>query len=115
MLLLGQDPSDFPLDPDPTEGGRFFSEFMNMVSSLGIILIVLLLLLWVLRWFNQSRLTQMNTTSSIKILERRPVSQKTVIYLVEVEGTAIAFAEGTNGVTKLSEFELEKVETRDKG
>lgn len=113
MFLLGQDPAEFPLDPDPTEGGRFFEEFMNMVSSLGIILVGLLLLLWFLRWFNQSRLTEMNTTSTIKILERRPISQKTVVYLIEVEGTGIAFAEGHNGVTKLAEFELEKIETKE--
>ena len=110
FTLLAQEPSPFPFEPDAGDTGRFFGEFMNMVSSLGIILVVLLLVLWVLRWFNQSRLTQMNTSSTVKILERRPISQKTVIYLIEVEGTAIAFAEGTNGVTKLSEFELEKLD-----
>jgi flagellar protein FliO/FliZ len=103
-LFLGQ----VPFEPAQEDSSRFLGEFMNMVSSLGIVLLVLLGILWVLRWYNQSRQDQMNDTSTVKILERRPVSQKTVIYLVEVEGTAIAFAEGTNGVTKLAEFELEK-------
>lgn len=107
MLLLGQEPNEFPFDPAQGDSGRFFSEFMSMVSSLGIVLLVLLGILWVLRWYNQSKQDQMNDTSTVRILERRPVSQKTVIYLVEIEGTAITFAESTNGVTKLAEFELE--------
>lgn len=109
ILLLAQETPISPFDVEPADTGRFFGEFMNMLSSLGVVLAILLLLLWFLRWYNQSRLEQMNVSSSVKVLERRPISQKTVLYLVEIEGTAIAFTESVNGVTKLSEFELEKL------
>lgn len=97
------------VDLGESNGERFFWEFVNMLSTLGVILVVLLIIVWFLKRFNQTRLDQLNTNSSIKVLERRAISQKSVIYLVEIEGSALVFAESVNGITQLTQFELEDV------
>ena len=86
----------------------FFKEFMNMLTSLGLILVVLMAIAWLFKRLSAKRLEQVNEASVMKIIESRPLSQKTMLYLVEIEGTAIAFTESTNGVTHLAQFELEK-------
>lgn len=109
-ILIAEEVSPFLINPDESNGQRFFWEFINMLSTLGIVLVALLVVVWVLKRFNQGKLEQLNSTSAIRILERRAISQKSVLYLVEIEGTALVFAESTNGVTQLSQFELESKE-----
>ena len=112
--LAAQEPNPFDIDPNAPQDDHFYSEIFNMLSSLGLILAGLLLLAWFAKRFTQSRLEQINTTSNIKIIERRPISNKTTIYLVEIEGTGITLAEHSHGVTKLAEFPLEKQKSFEK-
>lgn len=44
----------------------------------------------------------------MKRLREQHNLNKTIFYLVEIEGTAIAFTRSVHGVTYLSEFQLKK-------
>jgi flagellar biogenesis protein FliO len=82
---------------------HFFQEFLSMLFSLGIILGAIFFLMWVLRRMTNVRMEQVNLTSSIKVLERRALSPKTTIYILNVSGKAITIADSHNGVTLLSQ------------
>jgi len=107
--------SEIPLPPSlqqadapPVEHeDRFFSQFLNMLFTLGLIVFALLALNWVLKRMTNSRMQQENTLSDIKILERRSLTPRTAIYVVEIKNKTIAIAESHNGLVKLSEFDSE--------
>lgn len=82
---------------------RFFEEFVNMFFTLGIIIVVIMLLMWILKRIMTARIEQTNLKSPIKILERRPLTPKTTVYILGIYGKTIAIADSINGVTLLSE------------
>jgi flagellar biosynthetic protein FliO len=87
---------------------HFFRDLMNMFASLGLIIIVIFIASWFMKRILNTRLQQMNATSEIKILERRSLTPKTAIYLVEIGGKGMALAESTNGITLLTQFSPDK-------
>lgn len=90
----------------PAQGeDNFFYNFMQMLTSLGIIIVLLFLISYFFRRMMNARMIQMNTSSSIKIVDRRSISPKTAIYLIEVEKKNIILAESSNGVILLDSHE----------
>ncbi|MFQ5729726.1 MAG: FliO/MopB family protein [Waddliaceae bacterium] len=87
---------------------RFFQEFLNMLFYLGIIVLFVLVLMWVLKRLTNVRMAQINQTSSIKILESRPLTPKTTIYVLGIFGKTVAIADSVNGVTLLSEMNIKQ-------
>ncbi|MGA8165139.1 MAG: flagellar biosynthetic protein FliO [Waddliaceae bacterium] len=83
---------------------RFFEEFMNMLLYLGITVALIVVFMWILKRMLAGRVDQVNATSSIKILERRPLTQKTSIYILQIYGKVIAVADSINGITVLSDL-----------
>ena len=71
-------------DDSPIGEISYWKEFSRMMMILGFILGVVLLLAWLLRGFLNKRIKQINQTNIIKVLERRNLSQKSMIYLVEI-------------------------------
>ena len=55
----------------------------------------------------QGRMEQMNVSSTIKILEQRNLSPKSVLYIVEVYNKHILIGESAAGVAPISEFPIE--------
>lgn len=98
---------DFMETHEEKQNDRFWSEFLNMLATLGMIIGVILIAAWFLRRLLNTRLEQINISSSIKITERRSLSPKTALYLLEVNDKAILIAESQNGVTLLSQFSPE--------
>ena len=95
------------LKKDDVEGdSRFFQEFLSMLFSLGIILGAIFFLMWILRRMMNVRIEKVNLTSAIKVLERRPLSPKTTIYILNIYGKAVTIADSHNGVTLLSKGPL---------
>jgi len=88
-----------------TEGepNLFMNEFMSMLTTLGIVVAVLFVLSWMLKGMLHTRVQQANTTSLIKILERRSLSPKTSIYLLEINGKQLVVGESINGLRALGE------------
>lgn len=113
----------FPMEdligkPNP-ETNKFLSEFVSMMGTLGLIISAILIFAWFLKRMVNTRQEQANTTSIIKVVERRSLSPKTAVYLLEVEGKSLIVAESVNGVTRLAEYDSpqdanEKNETQPK-
>lgn len=96
-------------DNKPPED-HFMSDFISMLASLGLLVALILIVSWFLKRFLNTRIQSMNTTSAIKIIERRALTPKTSIYLIEVNNRSIVIAEHTHGVTKLSELGADETE-----
>lgn len=92
--------------PENKDDDRFLNEFMHMLTALGIIIGGILIVSWFMKSILNTRVQKMNETSEIKILERRTLTPKTTIYLLDVKGTGVAIAESQNGVTRLGDFNL---------
>lgn len=82
----------------------FLSQFINMMTTLGLMIALILFIAWFLKRLTQSRMEEVNQKSLIKIVEKRMVSPKTTIYLLEVDGKEILIAESVNGASKLMEL-----------
>ena len=76
-----------------------------IVSLLGLILLVVLTF-WILKKLGRSRFGKFGSDKSIFILERRPLSPKTVLYLVEVGNKRVLLSESQLEVRALSSYEL---------
>ena len=100
------------IDQPPQQNDKFYAEFINMLASLGLIIALIFIVAWFLKRLANTRLTQANSTSVIRIIEKRVISPKTALYLLEIEGTGLLIAESVSGVTRLSEFPLEALDSQ---
>ncbi len=83
--LIDLDDSLTPFESDePRNEMSYWKEFFRMMMVLGIILGVVLLIAWILKGFLNKRVQQINESNVIKVIERRNLSQKSMIYLVEI-------------------------------
>lgn len=71
----------------------FRSTFMKMVWSLIALIALLFLTFWLFRRLSKMRLHQANQLKNIKILEKRAISPKTCLYLIETEGDKVLISE----------------------
>jgi len=114
-------PSETPptLPPDPykpeppmySDEGSFTDysyggDFVKMLFVLGLIVFLLIACAWFLKRFMATRVEQMNKSNAIKILERRTLSQKALLYLVEVHGKQILIGESASGINCLGDVPL---------
>lgn len=88
------------------QGDDFFKKFINMLTTLGLMLALLLFIVWFLKRFLTTRVEKGNQESLIKVLEKRMLSPKTTLYFLEVKNKEIVLAESLNGVTLLSSSSL---------
>jgi flagellar biogenesis protein FliO len=90
------------------EPDRFFSEFINMLTTLGLIVVLIFAVSWLLKRLLNTRIQQMNTKSVIKIVERRSLSPKSSLYLLEVHGKNFMIGESSNGLINLGDIPFEE-------
>lgn len=84
--------------------GDYGAVFIKMLLTLTSLVALLLLSYWFIRRFIQHRLQKGVGTQAIQILEKRMISTKTTLYLIEVENkTRVLIAE--------SHLEIKKLET----
>lgn len=93
-----KDPFDaFPLEhetpPDIVTDNRFLGEFFYMLLMLGMLIGVVLAAGYFLRRLTSSRIEALNTSSRIKIMETRSLSQRSQVYLIEVDEKEYLVAE----------------------
>lgn len=105
VLLLGQDPE--PLPSPEAETSRFMYEFIKMIVILGGMVGILLFLSWYSKRMTAQKFEKGNDDSYIKILEKRALSPRSVIFLLEIEGKSILVGETPNGLVRLSEYSLD--------
>lgn len=67
--------------------------FIKMILTLLGLVLLIVLSVWMLKRVSSGRMKQMNFGRSIKVIERRPISAKSVLYLVEIDGKKVVIAE----------------------
>jgi flagellar biosynthetic protein FliO len=102
-LLYAQEavPTDLLEEPAALEY-NFKGEFTRMMVILGLIVALIFGTTWVIRRLGKGRMRAFSSNSAIRVLERRAVSPKSCIYLVEVEGTKIVVGDSSGGLTGLA-------------
>jgi flagellar biogenesis protein FliO len=93
----------YPYDLNKMEqhNSRFFSELLSMLATLGLVVAFLIAAAWILRRIMNTRIEQMNAGSRIKVVERRTLSPKSALYLVEIEEKLFLITEVQNGGSAL--------------
>ena len=81
----------------------------HALTKMGLTLLVLIVLFGVsyyfLRRVGKSRFSSMNNMKAIKVREKRPISPKTTLYLVELAGKEVLIAESQLDVRALATYE----------
>lgn len=94
-----QHPSEMPSPP------TYKAAFTKMMVTLLGLIILIVIAVWMLRRISHGRMKQLNYGRAIKIIERRPLSAKSVLYLVEINGKQVVVAE--------SQIEVRAITTAD--
>lgn len=78
---------------------------IKMVITLSGLVILVFVTIWVLKKISHGRLGGFSSQKKINILEKKPLSPKTLLYLIEVEGKKILLTESQLEITahKLAE------------
>lgn len=97
----------FPASQLPIEesSDKFTSELLNMLLTLGMLVAVIFALSWILKRMLNVKNQQENVRSTIKILEKRSLSPKAALYLVEVFGKTLVVAESPTGFNCMATFD----------
>lgn len=115
-LLIFSILSSLPLlADDPTEAieqttsaladpSSYEHTLIKMLLTLGGLVALVLLTVFVLKKLSHGRLSGFGTQKKIMILERKPISPKTVLYYVELEGKKILLAESQIEVRQVMEL-----------
>lgn len=84
------------------ETDTFQAKFLHMLLVLGLLIAFMLLASWALKKMMKSRVTQMNTGSSIKVIETRYLSPRSSVYIIDVNGQNFLLGESPSTVTLLA-------------
>lgn len=76
----------------------YTKDILNMVVSLGGIIVCLALAAFIFKRLMKKRLNMQNEANAIKIIERRALSPKSALFLVEIEGKKFVISESSAGV-----------------
>jgi flagellar biogenesis protein FliO len=105
--LFAED-QDSPKEPEPKEliplqTDQFTASFKRMLWVLFAVVILAIITVWILKKLTKIRQDQHNKFNQIKILERRTLSPKSTLYVVEIARKRILISE--------SQLEVRKIET----
>lgn len=89
-------------EPAPFTQQSIASSMMKMITALAGILLLLVFVAWGVRRLQRGRFSQIQINRRIKILERRPLSPKSVLYLIEYDGKRVLIAESQLEVRPLT-------------
>jgi flagellar protein FliO/FliZ len=84
--------------------------FVKMLLTFVVLVGLLILSYWFLRRLIQNRLTKGVGDQSIQVLEKRMISPKTTLYLIEVENKRILIAESHLEIKRLEGLDPERLE-----
>lgn len=100
--LTHEDANDLlPAAYQPEYKPAFFKMFFILFALLALVFLTF----WIFKNFTRIRLHQANQTKSIKIIEKRAISPKSLLYLIEIEGKKIVVSESSLEVRKLKDME----------
>ena len=95
---------EIPPLPSPLSGSYGIA-FMKMILALIGLILLFILTIWFLKRVGKFRFGGKKASQAIHVLERYPLSQKSILYLVEVDGKRVLLSE--------SQLEVRRLETLD--
>lgn len=81
------------------------SAFIKMLVTLGGLILCVFLTIWILRRLSQGRFRGLGSNRSIQILEKRALSPKSILYLIQVGSKQVLISESQFEVRKLATLE----------
>lgn len=90
--------------PSPLSDDHFFREFINMLGTLALLIAFMLFASWVLKRMLNQRVQQLNTSSHIKVLDKRALSNKASVYLIEINDKVFLVGESMNNLSLIGNF-----------
>jgi len=100
-------PEEEGTSPIVKETDTFQMKFFNMLMVLALLIGFMILASYMLKRMMSQRVTQMNDTSVVKVLETRSLSPRSTLYLLDVKGRGLLIAESPAGVSALTMIPLE--------
>lgn len=92
---------ELPIQIPTTDlGAAFVKMFLTLIALIALLAISY----WFLRRLVQNRLQRGVGQQQIQVIEKKMISAKTMLYLVEVEGKKILFAESHLEIKRLEGF-----------
>jgi flagellar biogenesis protein FliO len=100
-------PNPFPFPPEADkvvdeETDHFFSQFIKMLGTLGLLLAVMIFSSWVLKGMLNKQKQKTVSSDSIKFLESCQLSHNGFIHLIEVDNKTLLVGESAQSVTLLT-------------
>lgn len=100
-----------PSSPEiPPEVVSYEGAFLKMFLTLIALLVAIFFAAWALKRLAHGRFMQMNSSKNIKVIEKRALSPKTMLYVVEADGKRVLLAESQLEVKRLLSLEPEPLE-----
>jgi len=90
--------------PTPPEAVDLVGPLLQTLLFLGLFVAFLLTATYVIRRIGQVKWNKESTTSDIQIIERRVLSPKSALYLIEVKGKQILVGETAENLSHLAEI-----------
>ncbi len=81
------------------------SAFIKTILVLVLLIGLAVLTVWIFRKISNGRLRNFNYSKAVKIIEKRPLSPKSMLYLIEAEGKRLLIAESQVEVRQLAILE----------
>jgi len=103
-----------PIFEEPLPPSDFQKTFIRMLISLALIIILVIVTFWAFRKMMRSKQLQANSNKSIKILERRSLSPKSVLYLLEINNKKILLSESHLEIRSHTFLEKDQTDTKKK-
>jgi flagellar biosynthetic protein FliO len=83
----------------------FGGQFLKMILTLAAFVALLLAIGWVYRKLGLKRALFGNAHAMIQILERRALSAKTALYLIEVDGRRLIVGDSPSGISHVADLQ----------
>lgn len=106
FLLLAADvtPPETPVTPPPEVMPTYEGAFLKMFLTLLALVVGIFVTVWILKRMAQGRFSS-GGGKAIRILEKKPLSPKTMLYVVEVDGKQTLISESQFEVRKLASLD----------
>ena len=98
-------PAPAPIEDVSPPTANYSHALTKMLLTFLALLILFGVSYYLMKRVGRNRMTNMNNLKSIKVRERRPISPKTTLYLIELSGKEILIAESQHEVRALSTYE----------
>jgi flagellar protein FliO/FliZ len=94
-------PSISPIDMVPGYEGAFLKMFLALI----VLIVAIFFTVWLLKKIGQGRWAGGSSNKAIKIIEKRALSPKTMLYIIDVDGQQSVIAESQLEIKHLMNLE----------